>query len=109
MLHEIYETRTHFPLLKCNSLWEEGLIIFLFHFSVTVFMFRQGPKLSMHPAPGVHIFRAGCTIFKVVHPDSAHFFSHLSLLHIRRVHGEVPGCTVFMKSKSLISDIFTTK
>ena len=65
----------------------------------------------MYPAPGVHIFRAGCTIFKDVHPDCAHFFSHLSLLHIRRVHGEVPGCTVSQgvhpagaQSKSLISD-----
>ena len=55
---------------------------------------KQCPKLSMHPAPGVHIFRAGCTIFKDVHPDCAHIFSHLSLLNIRRVHGEVPGCTV---------------
>ena len=54
----------------------------------------QCPK--MHPAPHVqqHIFRAGCTIFKDVHPECAHFSSHLSLLHIRRVHGEVPGCTV---------------
>ena len=24
----------------------------------------------MHPAPGVHIFRAGCTIFKDVHTFS---------------------------------------
>ena len=54
----------------------------------------QCPKLSLHPAPGVHIFRAGCTISKDVHPDCAHFSSHLSLLHIRRVHGEVPGYTV---------------
>ena len=61
------------------------------------------PKLSMHPAPGVHIFRAGCTIFKDVHPECAHFCSHLSLLHIRRVHGEVPGCTV-SEGESLISD-----
>ena len=35
---------------------------------------RQCPKLSMHPAPDVHIFRAGCTILKGVHPDCAHFF-----------------------------------
>ena len=55
---------------------------------------RQRAKLSMHPAPGVHIFRAGCTNCKDVHLDCAHFFSHLSLLHIRRVHEEVPGCTV---------------
>ena len=68
-------------------------------------------KLSMHPAPGVHIFRAGCTIFKAVHPDCAHFFSHLSSLHIRRVQGKVPGCTdsrgvhpAGAQSKSLISD-----
>ena len=61
----------------------------------------------------MHIFRTGCTIFKDVHLDCAHFFSYLSLLHtcIRRVHGEVPGCTVLSgvhpagaQSKSLISD-----
>ena len=65
----------------------------------------------MHPAPGVHNLRAGCMIFKDVHPDCAHFSSHLSLLHIRRVHREVPGCTVLggvhpagAQFKSLISD-----
>ena len=52
------------------------------------------PKLSMHPAPGVHIFRAVCMIFKGVHPECAHLYSHLSLLHNKRVHGEVPGCTI---------------
>ena len=57
------------------------------HIYIYIYMYiYQCPKLSMHPAPGVHIFRAGCTIFKEVHPECAHFFSHLSLLHIRRVH-----------------------
>ena len=36
-------------------------------------IFEQCPKLSMYPAPGVHIFRAGCTIFKGVHLECAHF------------------------------------
>ena len=66
----------------------------------------------MRPPLGVHIFRAGCTIFKDVQPECAHFFSHLSSLHIRRVHGAVPGCTVsegvhLAQSRSLISDMYT--
>ena len=32
---------------------------------------KQCPKLSMHPAPGVHMLRAGCTIFKDMHTFSA--------------------------------------
>ena len=65
----------------------------------------------MHPAPGVHISAAGCTIFEGVHPECARFFEYLSLLHIRRVHGENPGCTVLGEmhpvsahNKTLISD-----
>ena len=57
------------------------------------------------------LFKGFFGIFKGVHPDCANFFRHLSLLHIRRVHGEVPGCTVSCgvhpagaQSKSLISD-----
>ena len=76
--------------LKCQDGMDNSSTCDRRHRSMT----WQCPKLSMHPAPGVHIFRAGCMIFKDVHPDCAHFFSHLSLLHIRRVHGEVPGCTV---------------
>ena len=67
----------------------------------------------MHPAPGVHISAAGCTIFGGVHPACApfFFFENLSLLHIRRVHGENAGCTVLegmhpvgAHNKTLISD-----
>ena len=65
----------------------------------------------MHPAPGVHISAAGCTIFGGVHPECARFLSYLSLLHIRRVHGKIPGCTVLggvhpvgAPNKTLISD-----
>ena len=65
----------------------------------------------MHPAPGEHISAAGCTIFGGVHPECARFFWNLSLLHIRRVHGENPGCTVLgelhsvgAQNKTLISD-----
>ena len=68
----------------------------------------------MHPAPGAHISAAGCTIFGGVHPECARFFfENLSLLHIRRVHGENPRCTVLGKvhpmgaqNKTLISDTF---
>ena len=54
----------------------------------------QCPKLRVHPAPGVHISAAGCTTFGGVHPECARVLSYLSLLHIRRVHGKKPGCTV---------------
>ena len=71
----------------------------------------QCPKLRVHPAPGVHISTAGCTIFGVVHPVYARFLSHLSLLYIGRVHGAISGCTVLWEvhpvsaqNKSLISD-----
>ena len=39
------------------------------------------PKLRVHPAPGVHIFTARCTILGGVHPVCARFLSHLSLLY----------------------------
>ena len=51
----------------------------------------QCQKLRVHPAPGVHISAAGCTIFGGVHPECAPFFKILLLLYIRRVHGENPG------------------
>ena len=35
-------------------------------------------KLSIDPAPGVHIFRARCMIFKDVHPDGAQSKSLIS-------------------------------
>ena len=39
--------------------------------------FYQCPKLRVHPAPGAHIFTAGCTIFGGVHPVCARFLSCL--------------------------------
>ena len=47
-------------------------------------------SLRVHPAPGAHIF----TVFVGVHTVCAHFLSYLSLLHIRRLHGEIPGSKV---------------
>ena len=45
--------------------------------------------------PSAHISAAaGCTIFGWVHAECARFLSHLSLLHIRRVHEEFPERTV---------------
>ena len=74
-------------------------------------MAQQCPKLRVHPAPGVHISTAGCTIFGVVHKVCARFLSHLSLLYIGRVHGAISGSTVLWEvhpvsaqNKSLISD-----
>ena len=71
----------------------------------------QCPKLRVHPAPGVHISTAGCTILGGVHPVCARFLNHLLLLYIRRVHGAISGCTVLREvhpvsaqNKSLISD-----
>ena len=55
---------------------------------------KQCSKLRVHPAPGVHISAAGCTIFGGVHPECARFFEYLSLLHTRRVHGKISGCAV---------------
>ena len=59
----------------------------------------------------MHISAAGCTIFGGVHPECTRFFENLSLLDIRRVHGENPGCTVLeemhpvgARNKILISD-----
>ena len=54
----------------------------------------QCPKLRVHPAPGVHISTAGCTILEGVHPVCARFLSHLVLLFSGRVHGPISGCTV---------------
>ena len=67
----------------------------------------------MHPAPGVHISKAGCTIIGSVQPICARFLSHLLLLYIGRVHEAISGCTVLWElhpvsvsaqNKSLISD-----
>ena len=66
----------HMPIIKGYGIW------------------FQFPKLRVHPAPGAHISAAGCMIFRNVHPDCARFFEKFSLLHIRRVHRENPGCTV---------------
>ena len=71
----------------------------------------QCPELRVHPAPGVHISTARCTIFGGVHSVCARFLSHLSLLYIKSVHEEMSGCTVLgeghpvsAQNKSLISD-----
>ena len=71
----------------------------------------QCPKLRVHPAPGVHISTARCTIFLGVHPVCARCFRHLLLLYIGRVHGTIYGCTVLWEvhpasaqTNSLISD-----
>ena len=68
----------------------------------------------MHPAPGVHISTAGCTVLGGVHPVYARFLSHLLLVYIGRVHTEISGCTVLWEvhpvsaqNKSLISDTVT--
>ena len=71
----------------------------------------------MHPAPGVHISTAGCTILGGVHPLCARFLSHLFLLYIGRVHDDgailFPGAhnsflwevlPASVQNKSLISD-----
>ena len=78
------------------------------------YMLQQCPKLRVHPAPGVHISMAGCTILEGVHPVCARFLSHLLLLYIGRVHGTISGCTVLWEvhpasaqNKSLISDTVT--
>ena len=78
------------------------------------FINTQCPKLRVHPAPGVHIFTAGCTIFEGVHLVCARFFSHFVLLYIGRVHGPFSGCTVLgevhpvsAQNISLISDTDT--
>ena len=69
-------------------------------------MIPQCPKLRVHPAPGVHISAAGCTIFGGVHPECARFLSYLLLSHIGRVHGEVSGGVhpVDAQNKTIISD-----
>ena len=54
----------------------------------------QCPKLRVHPAPGVHISRAGCMILGGVHPVCARFLSNLLLVYIGRVHGAISGCTI---------------
>ena len=73
---------------------------------------QQCPKLRVHPAPGVHISTAGCTILGGEHPVCARFLSHLLLLYIWRVHRAIFRVHSFMgsapceckKKKSLISD-----
>ena len=71
----------------------------------------QCPKLRVHPAPGVHISTAGCTILGGVHPVCARFLGHVLLLYIGMVHGAISGCIVLCgvhpasaQNKSLISD-----
>ena len=71
----------------------------------------QCPKLRVHPAPGVHISMAGCTILEGVHPVCARFLGHLLLLYIGRVHGTISVCAVLWElhpasaqNNSLISD-----
>ena len=81
---------------------------------IHTYIHTQCPKLRVHPAPGMHIFTAGCTIFRSVHLVCAHFLSNLLLLYIGRVHGAIFECTVLgevhpvsAQNKSLISDTDT--
>ena len=66
-----------------------------------IFEAAQCPKLRVHPAPGVHISTAGCTVLGGVHPVCARFLSHLLLLYIGRVHGAFSGCTVLWEVHKL--------
>ena len=68
-----------------------GLLLGALDSRITVI---QWPKLRVHPAPGVHISTAGCTILGGVHPVCARFLSYLLLLYTGRVHGAISGCTV---------------
>ena len=52
---------------------------------------HHGPKLRVHPAPGAHIFMAGCTLFGGVHAVCPCFLSHLLLLYIGRCMELFPG------------------
>ena len=54
----------------------------------------QCPKLSVHPAPGVHILAAGCMIFKGVFAAGAPFFKHFLQVKLD-VHVYKAGCMVF--------------
>ena len=65
----------------------------------------------MHPVPGSHISKAGCTIFGGVHPVCARYLSNVTFLCIGRVHGAIFGCTllgevhpVSAQNNTLISD-----
>ena len=71
-------------------------------------------EIKVHPAPGEHIFTAGCTILGGVHRVCARFLSHLLLLYIGRVHGPGSWFTVLWQvhlasaqNKSLILDTGT--
>ena len=74
-------------------------------------MTRAVSEIKHAPCTRCAHFQGRVHDFQRCAPDCAHFFSHLSLLHIKRVHGEVPGCIVSWgvhpvgaQSKSLISD-----
>ena len=58
---------------------------------MTVREICQCLKLRVHPAPSVHIFTAGCTIFGGVHPVCAHFLSQLYSYILRGYMDKFPG------------------
>ena len=74
---------------------------------LNAFIHGQCPKLRVHPAPGVHISTAGCTILGGVHPLCARFLSHLLLLYTGRVHGAISGCTLFWEVHSVSAQIIS--
>ena len=74
-------------IIPWTSFWN-SLIEFLRHHSggggtvssfVQSICLSQCPKLRVHPAPGVHISTAGCTILGGVHPVCAPFFEPFTI------------------------------
>ena len=95
----------HTPGAQLERIMHLAIVYFHMHLPI------QCPKLRVHPAPGVHISTAGCTILGGVYPVCARFLSHLLLLYIGGVHGAISGCIVLWEvhpasaqNKSLISD-----
>ena len=48
----------------------------------------------VHPAPGVHILVAGCTILKGVHPAGGYIFQALNISITLCAHAYWAGCMV---------------
>ena len=71
----------------------ENFVMYTFSMIFSQNLDMQCPKLTVHPAPNVHISTAGCTILGGVHPVCARFLSHLLLLYVGRVHEAISGCT----------------
>ena len=57
----------------------------------------QCPKLRVHPASGVHISTAGCTVLGGVHPVCARFLNHLLLQYSGRCMEKFPGAQFYGK------------